>query len=212
MESQLTPQYIYDSNKKSKMKFYITIVFLSITICIAQAQNKDVYVTNTSFEGEPDDATIPVGWFACAPATTPDILPGPWGVYQEATEGDTYVGLITRNDGTYESIGQRLSGKLEAKECYTFSMDLAYSNTYAGYNKPVKVRVWAGKTKCDKGQLIAETDFIKNRDWETHNFHFTSKKNYHYIIIEAYYKDGKFSHQGNVLIDNLSRIKWCNRA
>ncbi|MEM0991464.1 MAG: hypothetical protein AAF847_00545 [Bacteroidota bacterium] len=194
------------------MKHYLCFIYLLLASISILAQGKDIYLANASFEGEPDDATVPVGWFACAPATTPDILPGPWGVYQEATDGETFVGLITRYDGTYESIGQRLSGPLKAKECYSFSMDLAFSNTYAGYNNPIKVRVWASKKRGERGQLIAKTDFIENLDWETHNFTFTAEQNYYYIMIEAYYKDKRFSHQGNILIDNFSRIKWCTRA
>ncbi|MEM9888040.1 MAG: hypothetical protein AAF849_19245 [Bacteroidota bacterium] len=194
------------------MKYYLLFFIGIIFAPSISAQGEDVYLANTSFEGEPDDATVPVGWFACAPATTPDILPGPWGVYQEASEGETFVGLITRHDGTHESIGQRLSSPFKAKECYSFSLDLAFSNTYAGYNNPIKLRIWAGKKKGERGQLIAATDFIENLDWETHNFEFTAKKNYYYIMIEAHYKDGRFSRQGNILLDNLSRFEWCTRA
>ena len=193
------------------MKYYLFFCYC-LAFSSLFAQGKNIYLTNTSFEGEPDDATIPVGWFACAPGTTPDILPGPWGVYQEATEGNTYVGLITRGDGTYESIGQRLPSPLKSNECYSFTVDLAHSNTYAGYKEPLRLRIWAGKNKCDKGQLIAETDVIENRDWETHSFEFTAEKAYRYIIIEAFHKEGRFSHQGNILIDNLSGLKWCTRA
>ncbi len=193
------------------MRSSILLLLLIIATATASAQS-DIYLSNTSFEGEPDDATIPVGWFACADGTTPDILPGPWGVYQEATEGDTYMGLITRSDGTFESIGQRLPSPMKANECYSFSVDLAHSNTYAGYNKPLKVRIWAGKRKCEKGQLLAESDFIKHHDFEVYNFKVTAEKTWYYIIIEAYYKDGRFSHQGNILIDNFSTIKWCKRA
>ena len=43
----------------------------------------------------------------CEDFTTPDILPGFWGEYNEANHGETYVGMITRANGTYESIGKR---------------------------------------------------------------------------------------------------------
>ncbi|MEM1327626.1 MAG: hypothetical protein AAGI23_16815 [Bacteroidota bacterium] len=194
------------------MKFILPL-FLSILFTSSLfSQGKDIYLVNASFEGEPSDATIPVGWFACAPGTTPDILPGPWGVYQEATEGETFIGLITRGDGSFESIGQRLASPLKRMECYSFSMDLAYSNTYAGYNRPIKVRVWAGKKKCEKRQLLAESEWIEDIDWNTYNFQFTAKENYFYLIIEAFYEESRFSHQGNILIDNVSALKWCTRA
>lgn len=171
-----------------------------------------IQINNASFEGTPQDATVPAGWFPCERGTTPDILPGFWGVYQEASEGDTYVGLITREDGTWESIGQRLSQALVPKECYAFTLDIAHSKTYATYNQPLKVRIWAGTTRCERSQLLLETDFIENTDWEKYEVDFTAKGAYHYIIIEAYYKDGSFSRRGNILIDNISSIKKCIRA
>lgn len=171
-----------------------------------------IQINNASFEGTPQDATVPAGWFPCERGTTPDILPGFWGVYQEASEGDTYVGLITREDGTWESISQRLSQALVAKECYAFTLDIAHSKTYATYNQPLKVRIWAGTTRCERSQLLLETDFIENTDWEKYEVDFTAKGAYHYIIIEAYYKDGNFSRRGNILIDNISSIKKCIRA
>ena len=122
----------------------VLILFCCIWSSGLQAQ---IYLNNASFEGEPQDATVPVGWFPCARGTTPDILPGPWGVTTESSDGDTYVGLITREDGTWESIGQRLKSPVKPRECYTFTLDLAHSDTYSGYNNPLKLRIWGGETK-----------------------------------------------------------------
>ena len=194
------------------LKIIQFILFFFLTLQLQAQYKTTILINNASFEGEPQDATVPVGWFECAPGTTPDILPGPWGVHLESSEGDTYMGLITRRDGSYESVGQRLSKTLKAKECYAFTLDLAHSETYSGYNAAIKLRIWGGKTHCAKDQLLKETDFIKNTDWETHSVRFSPKQDINYIIIEAYYKDGRFSHQGNVLIDNISPIKSCIRA
>lgn len=186
--------------------------FLSL-ICLPFFLTAQVInLNNASFEDRPQDATIPSGWFACELGTTPDILPGFWGVYQAASEGESYVGLISRDDGTWESIGQRLPEPLKVKECYAFSIDVAHSDTYSTYNKPLKVRIWGGVSKCDKSQLLLETDFIEHTEWKTHEIEFTTKQPIHYILIEAYYKDGSFSRRGNILIDNISPIKKCIRA
>ena len=186
----------------------ITSILLSPILILSQS----IYLNNASFEGVPQDATIPAGWFGCELGTTPDILPGAWGVYQEASEGDTYVGLITRDDGTWESIGQRLSSPLKAKDCYSFTLDIAHSNTYATYNKPLKLRIWAGSDRCTKSQLLLETDFITDTDWETYEVDFTAKSALNYILIEAHYTTKSFSYRGNVLVDNISPIKKCVRA
>ncbi|MEM9992172.1 MAG: hypothetical protein AAF738_10435, partial [Bacteroidota bacterium] len=182
-------------------------------VLLAQAiLHKTSSLTNASFEGDPQDATVPVGWFPCVARTTPDILPGFWGVYNEASEGETYIGLITRNNGTWEAIGQRFSVPLQPKNCYIFSIDLAHSKTYAGYNKPLKLRIWGGAERCGQHQLIAETDLVKHRDWETYRFKVFPEKAINYILLEAFYKEGSFQRNGNILIDNISTFTLCPRV
>ncbi len=171
-----------------------------------------VYFRNPSFEGKPQDATVPVGWLACEPGSTPDILPGVWGVYQEAAHGATCVGLITREDGTWESIGQRLEAPLEKGQCYRFYLSLSTAKTYAGYGQPIKLRIWGGAEKCVKQQLLWESPLISHQHWVRYSVEFTTLLTVHYIILEAFHKEGIFSHKGNVLIDHLSVIMKCVRA
>jgi hypothetical protein len=173
-----------------------------------------IHLVNPSFEGdEPQDATVPAGWHPCKPGTTPDVLPGVWGVFNEPSEGETFVGIITRADGSWESIGQRLPESVGPNECYAITVDLAHSKTYAGYNDPIKLRIWGGRIdKCEKFQLLAESPFVDHADWKTYSFQFVPKEPIHYIVLEAFYSDEHFSHQGNILIDNLRPIKVCIRA
>jgi hypothetical protein len=192
-----------------KLKKLLSGIILASLVFSLPAQ---IHLQNASFEEDPEDATIPVSWHGCNIGTTPDILPGIWGVYKEASEGDTYVGLITRDDGSTESIGQRLSSFLEKDQCYSFSLDLAHSTTYSGFNKPIKLRIWAGNTKCDKSQLILETDLIKHTTWKTYGLNFFAKQQTRYLIFEAFYSDEPFSLQGNILIDNITVVKKCPRA
>lgn len=176
------------------------------------AGGQPFHFDNASFEGEPQDATVPVGWFPCAQATTPDILPGPWGVYEEPSEGETFVGLITRQDGSWESIGQRLSGTLRKGECYTFSIDLAHSRTYAGYTGPLQLRVWGGRRKCDQTQLLFESPVIEDSDWTTYEVRFYAEQPINYVVLEAYGKEEKIGYRGNILIDHISPVRRCARA
>ncbi len=185
---------------------YLTL-FIGMTLFIPG----QIKLVNPSFEGEPQDATVPTGWMPCESGTTPDILPGPWGVYQEAADGDTFLGLITRADGTFESIGQRLTQPLKQNECYSFSLDLARSSTYTGYNHPLKLRVWGSITRCQKAELLYESPLIQHEDWETYPFSFATKFQYHYIILEAYAPNNQ-AVKGNILLDNCSKISLCKRA
>lgn len=170
------------------------------------------YLNNGFFEGTPQDATVPSGWHICAPGSTPDILPGPWGVFLEASEGDTYIGMITREDGSYESIGQRLSRPLESGQCYELSVDLAHSPLYAGYRSSLKLRIWGGTTRCEQTMLLFESPEISHEDWKTYTIKFTVDTPLNYILLEAWNPAGNKVLMGNILIDNLRGIRLCRRA
>lgn len=190
-------------------KYFVVALVAS---CVTATSGQKIFLNNASFEGAPQDATVPIGWHGCEPGTTPDILPGPWGVYQEPAEGETYMGLITRDNGTWESVGQRLKTPLTAPDCYAFTFDLAHSDTYANYSQSIKIRVWGAETVCGKDQLLFESPLIEHTDWKTYEVRFTPEKSIRFIILEAFYSEKKFSRRGNVLIDNLSAITKCPRV
>lgn len=184
------------------------LLFFSLCCTYLHAQLLD----NPSFEGEPMDAVTPAGWMPCNEFTTPDIFPGVWGVYLEPSHGKTYVGLITRQDGTIESIGQRLPLTIKPNTCYSISMDLAHSYTYAGYSHPAKCKIWLGKHQCIKDKLIVETKLITHAYWKRYTWKFNTDTEYNYIIIEAYFPDGPGYPEGNILIDNIRPITECDGA
>ncbi len=189
----------------------LTILFFALIL--VSGLSAQIQLDNPSFEGELEDATLPNGWLDCNAGTTPDILPGSWGVYNEPSDGESYMGLITRQDRTWESVGQRLSKPIKKGDCYSLSVDLAHSKTYTGYDQPVKLRIWGGQTRCNRGQLLWESEVIDHSDWETYEFFLQPKSTFNYIIIEAYFPNDKpVPHKGNILIDNLSEIEDCERA
>ncbi len=171
-----------------------------------------ISVINPSFEDEPADATTPQGWHPCDNMTTPDIFPGFWGVYNDPSEGNTYVGIITRENGTYEQFGQRLSSKLKKGQCYRTAIDLAHSIIYSGYNKPIQVRIYIGSSKCDKNQLIFESPVMKSMKWSTHLIEFVPTAEHEYFIIQAHFSDEPYNHKGNILLDNLRPFVVCGNT
>jgi hypothetical protein len=188
------------------------IIFGAFLVGFSFLGNAQITVTNPSFEDEPSDATTPQGWSPCDEMTTPDIFPGFWGVYNEPSHGETYVGIITRENGTFESFGQRLSNTIDKNMCYSSKIDLAHSNIYSGYNQTIKLRIYLGTDQCSKDQLIFESPSINHMNWKTFDFKFYPDKNYEYIILEAFYQEDTFSHKGNILIDNLRPIFRCGNA
>jgi hypothetical protein len=172
-----------------------------------------VILNNASFEGEAKPDRVPVGWTICRNGTTPDILPGPWGVWLQPADGYTYLGLTARNDGTWEVVGQQLDSPLKANECYTFSLDLARAVTYAGHNLPLRLRIWGGTNACMKSQLLSETGLVRHIDWRRYDFTFFTKQNFTFILLEAYYGKGLVGkYNGNILLDACSEITPCLRV
>lgn len=191
-------------------KYLISIVLLgSVTLFLS---NGKITLNNPSFEDTPSDATTPMGWFECTPYTTPDILPGFWGVYNEPSDGDTYIGMITRENRTWEAIGQRVSNPMTKDACYQFTIDLAHSNSYAGYNDPVRLSIWISDSKCERQQRVLLTTSITEEDWKTYKVEFKPNQDSYYIFMEALYEEGESRSKGNILIDNMSHITKCDQA
>lgn len=188
-----------------RILFFQTLLLLLLVSPLSSQTN----LQNPSLEDTPSDAMIPFGWFMCEEGTTPDILPGYWGVYNTPSDGNTFMGLITRPDNSFESVGQRLTPELVKEECYKITLDLAHSKTYAAYNFPIQLRIWLGNKKCKKQQLIYESCLIKNEDWKKHVIDFIPERDFNYIIFEAYTQKTR---KGNILIDNISPIYKCDRV
>jgi outer membrane protein OmpA-like peptidoglycan-associated protein len=187
---------------------------------LAQPKEAPITLINPSFEDLPKMGETPSGWYNCGKQgeTPPDVQPGGWGVAKPASNGQTYLGLVVRDNESWEGVGQRLSRPLLANHCYEFSLDLCRAELYlsvsrttgdeVNYAVPARVRIWGGMGYCDARELLAETSVITNTRWLTFNFRFNPKGNYSYLLIEAYYKTPVlFPSNGNILVDNASTIK-----
>ena len=194
--------------------FRLTISLYVVALAaMVQAQPDPLTLNNASFEGTPHDAVTPAQWQACGLDSSPDILPGPWGVYQKPTHGRSFMGLITRENNSWEAAGQQLSKPLQKDNCYKVKVDLARSPAYAGYNKPTCLRIWGCKNACSRTELLAVSPAVDHYEWKTYEFIFAPLQNYDYIIIECYYKTPVLDYyRGNLLIDNFTAFEACDRA
>jgi hypothetical protein len=179
----------------------------------AWGQNGKIPWRNASFEGSPQASASPVGWFSKSPGSTPDILPGAWGIAFSAHDGLTCLGLVTREDGTVEDVGQTLTQTLKANVCYKFSIYLAHATQYVGYNHPIRLRVWGGNGQGSKEVLLASSPLIDHSGWKPYVLQFIPPREIRSLTFEAYYAPGVFFHyKGNILLDLCSPIEQCNRA
>lgn len=209
------------------MKYFLSVTFLLLGFLISLGQADTIKLRKPSFEQEPfagtyDGASIR-GWFDCGvinfPAETPpDIHPvNFWGNTKQAQSGRTYLGMVTRDNDTYESVSQKLDSKLIGGECYEFSVYLSRSEQYVSatrqsgklenYVKPIVLRVWGGFGYCDTRELLGESAPVDHSPWQRYDFKFSPSMDVSSFTIEAFYKvPVLFPYNGHILVDNMSSI------
>ena len=210
----------------------LTILILSLSAMVMSAQ-KEILLTNPSFEDTPrkgGQVNGIKGWYDCGLINFPDESPPDihpqdfWENTKHAIDGETYLGLVVRDNETWESVSQKLSSPLQAGQCYRFSMHLSRSEKYLSgsrfalenngdqrqnfsYTTPTVVRVWGGSGYCNTKELLAETVPVKHSKWKPYSFKLSPSLNHKSITIEVYYKvPVLIPYNGHILIDNLSSI------
>lgn len=207
-----------------------TLILLSLLVWQQVfSQNEPIVLTNPSFEGVPADGTLfgvlPAGWYDCgfSGETVPDVHPqidgGAFRVKKPPYDGKTYLGMVVRENDTWEMVTQRLAmAPLEANKCYEFSMYLCKSELYVSpsrlddqkivnYTKPAKLRIWGGSEYCNRDELLAESDLIKNTVWREYKFRFEPQRTHTHLVFEAFYQTPTLiPYNGNILLDNCSAI------
>lgn len=183
-----------------------------------------ITLINPSFEDMPRHSKPPRGWFDCGVPgeTPPDVQPsGTFSVTKPAVNGDTYLGMVVRDNDTWEMVSQRMSAPMKKGQCYAFSIYLCRSELYvsvsrmsdetANYTTPAKLRIYGGFDHCDKQYLLGETNLVINTRWLEYQFKFEPLDNYTHISFEAFYKTPTlFPYNGNILMDNASDITPVN--
>ena len=170
------------------------------------------------------------GWHDCGLSrfpgeTPPDIHPvvnRAWEVATDPYDGGTYLGMVTRENDTYESLSQALTSPIQGGVCYTFSAFLMRSDQYKSatsktvelgtgekenFVRPSVFLIWGGNYFCDKAELLGESPAVSNNTWKKYKFLFQPQRTHKYITIEAFYKTPILeAYNGHVLVDGLSEI------
>jgi hypothetical protein len=153
------------------------------------------------------------GWQIWGDGATPDIQPGQWGVTKAPLQGRSYVGLITREDGTREGMYQALSEPLQAGKCYYLDLALARHPEYAGFRLPLSLRLRGRNGLGGPVIDLALSPLVTHEKWVRYTMEFTLSRNIDQLILEASYAPGcTVPYRGNILIDDLSELKPCLRA
>ncbi|MBK8698958.1 MAG: OmpA family protein [Saprospiraceae bacterium] len=204
------------------MKKVIAVLLVSVNLL--QGQTK-IAIANKSFEDIPrmgGGMNLPIaGWYDCGAMrfpgeSAPDIHPGNfWNNTTLPSQGNTYLGMVVRDNESWEGIAQRLVAPMKAGKCYKFTIDLAKSSTYlslsqvtkksTNYVTPAVFRIWGGNGMCGEKELLGESAAVNHTDWRTYQFKVKPTSEHKYVLIEAFYKTPNFlPYCGHILVDNLS--------
>lgn len=224
---------------------YRIIILLSISIITQTIHSQQlISINNGSFENvelanyEGFKYSKAIGWKSGdyfkfeSPVTVhvPGIIE--FGVRSEASDGDNFISMVTRENETWEGISQKLSESLQKNKRYRMSFSLSWFERMYGIivqgasrfdnahqnefkSKPVVVNVWFDTRHCDQrsndnGQLVWTSTGIDHEEWIDYEVEFLANNAHKWIFIEVYFveENGVLSEPyfGNVLIDNISDI------
>ena len=183
----------------------------------------EILLRNPSFEDMPRNSATPRGWTNCGfpGESPPDVHPDPrfeFQVAKRAQHGLTYLGMVTRDNETYESVGQQLSTTFAAGQCYELNVQLARSEVYlsrsqqtklpSNYVTPAVLRVYGGYSVCQRGEKIGQSELVSNYDWREYRLKLEPTEAYTHIILEVYYKpQSMLPYNGNILLDNTRALR-----
>jgi outer membrane protein OmpA-like peptidoglycan-associated protein len=210
--------------------YILSLFFIAISGQMILSAQEVITLKNPSFEGFPAPGSsdrvgiTAIGWTDCGgywfpKETPPDIHPGPafnpwFGVTTKPQDGQTFLGMVVRDNDTWECVSQQLSAPLKAGTCYSFSIYLAKSLTHVSNTIDMEsqtescvLRIHGGNSMCSKKEILAETQAVNHAEWKRYDITFQPKFDCNYIALEAFYKTPVlFPYKGNILVDHASDI------
>ena len=179
-----------------------------------------IHLNNPSFEDKPRCCDVPRGWEYVGDEfeTPPDIQPGVFQVKLPPYEGETYVGMVTRDNNTWERMAQTLPDWLMKDSTYSFNMYLARDPAMVSHSRVTQretlfaqlivLRIWGNNTDTSMRELLAQSSPVARKKWTLYEFTLNPRESsYNRIELEAYYADDeKVPYNGMLLLDACSPI------
>ena len=198
------------------MKKIYLVIFLLVTAVIrlfAQCTGTQLTWVNPCFNGTAGTVSVtPPPWNVCQPGTTPDTQPGCWGVTLPPASpcSVSYVGMCNEPSGNwYEGCGEQLSTPMVAGTTYTFTMDLATTNSTGGglTPGPIEIQVWGnmgGNSGCDETFLCWSSGNVTNTTWQVYTCSFTATQNWTNLLFMSHNIGSAYCPY--IMLDNLSPV------
>lgn len=145
-----------------------------------------------------------------------------WKVTTAPYDGNTFLGLCIRPNGSHEGVYQNLTVPIEQGAAYKMTMFLCQDPGFASpigpsktrevelvkFNHPARVRIW-GSFEGEYGELLSESKPIDHSDWREYEFDLYPTQGYPSLILEVYFQNESLkSVAGHVLIDKVKLFKY----
>lgn len=194
-------------------------LFMLINCFFSNKSLAQVFTLNDGFEGNSQQGTPPPNWFNCNNGySTVDTQPGVFNNYLSASQGQTYISLVTRQinpPGTVETAWADLIIPFEQDKCYEFKFDLSLTNQLYGtlngvnyyFNTPCILQIVGFNGGCSSPQnseILWESDLLNNYSWQTFNVHIVPQTGtFQNIAIRPFFSPPTNFQNSAVLVDNI---------
>ncbi len=217
-----------------KAKFNSKLLLVILSVIIIEGTLHGQFLLNPSMEDSLVDNDPPDNWTECGYGSSPDTPPlSSIDIYLSPSDGISYMSMRTRppsnNDLYDEKIDRCYTPLLRPfieGNCYVFIVDLA-TDTEIGYADseypnylepcfPVKFQIRGFNDTnyvndhCEQTDLLAESEPISHTDWEEYKFIIYPEKDYHYLMLQAYYATEDSTYHGVILLDNIRIMEGGN--
>ncbi len=200
----------------------LLVFSLSLVVQFAAGQPA-IRFLNSSFEFDKQNAASqqPMYWynFGADGESPSDLQPGFFNCEARPHDGHTCVGMVVRDNGTSEAIGQRLDRPLREGQAYRCSAFMARSARYKSVSRltgevvdffaPVKLRVLG----CADGdlknlRLLSESPVVNWTEWKEVYFDLKPAGfDCNWLVFQAFWIEaGNGYYNGNLLLDAISPI------
>ncbi len=187
-----------------------------------------IYLANPSFEGVPLKGFkafdhlkgwMDYGQFQFPNESSPDVHPNEnWGVTSKPYDGKTYLGLVVRDNETWEAVYQDLSQPLKKGVVYTLELYMSKSEQYmsptrkspdaaVNFETPTTLRILGTNMLVAETEELAKSKSVDHTQWKRYVFEFTPQMDVSRLILEAFYKlPALKAYNGHILIDHMGPI------
>lgn len=197
--------------KLKRAKFFLLFLIPYFT------QAQEISFGNPSFEVDSVNEVLPAWYFLDIKGESPpDVQPCCFDVIKPAADGDTYLGMVTRDNGTWEAIYQNLGIPLKAGNCYEYTVTLSQSFKYesvsrsngksASYKRPIRLVIWSSNKDGQHIEKLYSTEVVNHADWRAYTIQIHPSQDVQSINFEAFYNDD-IPYNGHLLMDHLSPIR-----